>query len=61
MFLNLLDFNKKFILNLFLVLIALYPLFTIVGPLFENINIFFLGLISILFFLQNKKLIKLKD
>tara|TARA_B100000963_G_C22631177_1_gene675002 strand:- start:598 stop:2148 length:1551 start_codon:yes stop_codon:yes gene_type:complete len=58
MFSDLLSHNKKTILSFFLLLICLYPISTLVGPFFENLNVIFLGLVSIYYLVKNKDLIK---
>ena len=58
MFYELLSFNKKSIPSYFLLLICLYPISTLIGSFFENLNIILLGLVSTFYLFKNKNLIK---
>lgn len=55
------SFYKKSLLGFFLLLISLYPVFSLLGPFFENLNLILLGSISILYIIKNKIFLKLID
>ncbi len=55
------SFYKGSTPGLFLLLISFYPVFSLVGPFFENLNILLLGFVSFFYLLKNKNFLNFKD
>ena len=55
------SFYKGSTPGFFFLLVSFYPLFSLIGPFFENLNILLLGLVSFFYLLKNRNFLNSKD
>ena len=55
------SFYKGSTPGFFFLLVSFYPLFSLIGPFFENLNILLLGLVSFIYLLKNRNFLNFKD